>query len=68
MAGKHGKWDELFEQCKTCYNLRVFSLFMDGNHTYDCSRYPLTEDVPCPKRKPITDEEYLKYIKENKGY
>lgn len=44
-----GHWDELAAQCQRCENIHVFSLYMDGNHTYHCGKYPLTDkDAPCP--------------------
>ena len=59
MAGKNGKWEDLFEQCKTCSNLKAFSVFMDGTCTYNCNSYPLFEDVPCPMRIQKTDSEQV---------
>lgn len=46
----NGHWDELFEQCKRCFNLRVMSVYMDGNHVYVCGKYPLRDSNQiCPE-------------------
>lgn len=50
MSVNNGTWDELPEQCRVCQNLKIFSLRMDGNHTYFCTTYPLHDrDEVCPE-------------------
>lgn len=50
MIINRGKWEELPAQCKQCENMRVMSLYMDGNHYYSCGKYPLTDaDRSCPR-------------------
>ena len=51
------KEHELPDNCKTCSNLRIFSLFMDNNHDYDCGKYPITKVMRehyCPKEDKIS--------------
>lgn len=33
-------YDELPEQCKECINLKIYSAYMNGNHSYCCTQYP----------------------------
>ena len=55
MLTNAGKWDELPEQCKQCENLRCLSVYMDGNNTYCCGKYPFQDSNEiCPKFKKMT--------------
>jgi len=50
MIVNRGHWDELPEQCKRCANIQIMSLHMDGNHYYQCGKYPLADsNKTCPK-------------------
>ena len=52
---------ELPNNCKTCINLQVFSLFMDNNHDYCCGKYPITKVMRehyCPKEEKIKEKNF----------
>ena len=54
------KINELPEQCKTCFNLRILSLYMDNNHDYSCSKYPITKvkrESYCPIKNKEEDND-----------
>ena len=53
----HGHWNELSNQCKQCENLRTFSIYMNGDRTFCCGKYPLQEGETCPMFKKMSDDD-----------
>lgn len=39
------KFDELPRRCKFCNHLRAIVIHTDGNHEYDCGKYPMTNEI-----------------------
>ena len=52
-----GYWYQLSPECQTCQNRKTFSLYMNGNHTYACGKYPLKVGEKCPKYEPEPPKE-----------
>ena len=46
------KYNELPNMCRVCNNLQIFSLFMDNNHDYICTKNlieKVRKEHKCPK-------------------
>ena len=52
------KFNELSEQCQHCFNLQIFSLYMDGNHDYCCGKCSIRKAFTeqCPRFTEIIEE------------
>ncbi len=57
MLDNQGEWKAISEQCKTCVYLQVRSVFMSGERTYYCARYPKQKGEKCPAYEKITTSE-----------
>ena len=52
-------FDLLPDQCKHCLNRQIYSVRMDGNHSYSCRKYPLIDKqkiCPCYEGDPTEGE------------